>query len=778
MKNIFLFTILIMVNFVIKAQSIKGKVIDAQTKESIPGVNIYLPEIKKGVVSDSNGEYTLKFPRKGVYKLQVSFIGYDIILQEIEIDAVIFELNFELIAAVIETKEFVVSSVYHSSQDENPIEVIQFDAKQLQQSAAPTLMQSLSNIAGVSMIESGVGNSKPVIRGLSNNRVLVYSQGMPFDNQQWGDDHSLGLNELGIDKVEIIKGPSSLIYGADAMGGVLHFVSEKPAPVKMIKTYVGSKYFSNTDGYVNIFGVKGTREYFRFGLNAGYSMHSDYKQSSSIYDKQHLRVTNTRFNERAIRANIGFITKPWVTDITYSYSQAAIGIYEEQSFQNYDKAIMIPFQLTTSNVLSMENSFFFGESKVTLNLGYQNNDRKEFEDEHAHEAEEEHDGYEEVEYFKQKLIYNLQDTGALDMNLKTYNYDVKWFIPSLNKLDIVLGAQGKIQSNKNRGHEVLIPDAEITQHGIFSLFKFKLKKINFLSGVRSDIKSIKTYETEAEDHEEEGGHVEIESISTSFGAVNGSFGMTYQLDSAWLIRTNVATGFRAPNLAELTSNGVHHGALRYELGNVNLTTENNVELDLGTEFSREHVSIAISGFYNHINNFIYLESQDSIMDGVQLYSYTQTDANLYGFETTIDIHPHVMHWLHFETQYAMVVGKKSDGSYLPRIPGNSLLNTLKAEIKDFSIVKNPFVTVGVNTIFEQNNIDVNETKTLTYVLINASIGAEIVIGKQAFEFTIGATNLFDRKYFNHLSRLKQKGIYNMGRNFVVGIKIPFDIKQK
>jgi len=101
-------------------------------------------------------------------------------------------------------------------------------------------------------------------------------------------------------------------------------------------------------------------------------------------------------------------------------------------------------------------------------------------------------------------------------------------------------------------------------------------------------------------------NVEIESISTSFGAVNGSFGMTYQLDSAWLIRTNVATGFRAPNLAELTSNGVHHGALRYELGNVNLTTENNVELDLGTEFSREHVSIAISGFYNHINNFIYL----------------------------------------------------------------------------------------------------------------------------------------------------------------------------
>jgi iron complex outermembrane receptor protein len=776
MKNIFILIIAIIISNVLKAQVVKGKIIDAQTKESIPGVNIYLPEIKKGVVTDIDGTYELKLPRKGTYKLQVSFVGYNIILKSTDVAEEPVNLDFELEPAVIETKEFVISSVYNSSQEENPVEVIQFDSKQMLQSSSPTLMQSLSNIAGVTMIESGVGNSKPVIRGLSNNRVLVYSQGMPFDNQQWGDDHSLGLNELGIDKVEIIKGPSSLIYGADAMGGVLHFVSEKPAPVKTIKTYVGSKYFSNTDGYVNTFGVKATREYFRFGLNAGYSMHSDYKQSASIFNKQHLRVTNTRFNERAIRANIGFITKFWVTDITYSFNQAAIGIYEEQSFQNYDKAIMLPFQLTTSNLLSMENSFFFGGSKVTLNLGYQNNDRKEFEDEHAHETDEEH---EDVEYFKQKLIYNLQDTGALDMNLKTYNYDVKWFIPSLNKLDIIIGAQGKSQHNKNRGHEVLISDADITQHGVFSLFKYKMKKVNFLTGVRYDVKSITTYETDSEHLEEEQGeHFEIEPISVFFGAVNGSFGLTYQLDSAWLLRTNVATGFRSPNLAELTSNGIHHGALRYELGNVNLTTENNVELDLGTELSREHISISISGFYNHINNFIYLDPQDSIIDGVQLYSYTQTDANLYGFEVTIDIHPHVMHWLHFETQYAMVVGKKSDGSYLPRIPGNNLLNTLKAEIKDFSIVKNPFVAVAVNTIFEQNNIAVNETRTLTYILTNATIGAEVVIAKKSFEINIGVTNLFDIKYFNHLSRLKQEGIYNMGRNLVFGLKIPFDMKKK
>lgn len=771
---------LLVMSTVLNAQVIKGKIIDAQTKESIPGVNIYLPEIKKGVVTDIDGNYELKITRKGTYKVQISFIGYDVILKTLEVGEDPITLDFELAHSVIETEEFVVSSVYQSSQDENPVEVIQFDAKQLQQSANLSLMQSLGNVAGVSVASTGVGISKPVIRGLSNNRVLVYNQGMPFDNQQWGDDHSLGLNGLGVDKVEIIKGPSSLLYGADAMGGVLHFVAEKPAPVNTVQANVANKYFSNSDGYQSSFGIKATKEHIRFGLNAGYNMHSDYKQSEAIFDKRHLRVTNTRFNERAIRASIGFITKPWVTDITYSFNQAAIGIPEEPSFQNYDKALLMPFQLTTSNVISMENTFFSGNSKVTVNLGYQNNDRKEFEDEHAHESEEEHgehEEHEETEYFQQKLLYTLQDTGALDMNLTTYNYDVKWFLPSSKKLNIVVGTQGKTQANTNRGHEVLIPDATINQFGVFSLFKYQHKKFNFLSGVRYDLKTIVTEEVH---HEEEEGvheeHAEIEPVDVSYAAVNGSFGVTYQLDSAWLIRTNVATGFRAPNLAELTANGVHHGAVRYELGNPNLTTENNVELDLGLELSSEHVSWAFSGFYNHINNFIYLAPQDSIIDGVQLFEYTQSDANLYGFETTIDIHPHAMHWLHFETQYAMVIGKKADGSYLPRIPGNNLLNTFKAELKDFKFIKSPFASVGINTIFAQNNIDLAETPTLTYVLLNASVGAEIMLGKQPLELTVAVTNLLDRQYVNHLSRLKQNGIYNMGRNLVVGIRLPFNLK--
>ena len=356
MKNILLLITLVAVGSVLKAQSIKGKILDAQTKESIPGVNVYLPEIKKGVVTDIDGNYELNVNRTGTYKIQVSFIGYDVILKTSEITDAPLELNFDLQHSVIETEEFVVSSVYHSSQDENPVNVIQFDAKQLQQSSAPTLMESLSSVPGVSLVSTGTSIGKPVIRGLSYNRVLVYSEGIPIDNQQFGDEHGLGLNGMGIDKVEIIKGPSSLLYGADAMGGVLHFVEERPANINTIVGDFSSKYFSNTVGYQTSFGLKGATDRFRYRVRVGRSSHGDYRQGN--YE----RVTNTRYTESALKAGIGFMKKWWISDLNYSFLQSAIGIPEELGVQNIERVLLEPYQLVTNHILSTQNTFHIKKS--------------------------------------------------------------------------------------------------------------------------------------------------------------------------------------------------------------------------------------------------------------------------------------------------------------------------------------------------------------------------------------------------------------------------------
>ena len=750
MKNILTLVIILLMTSVLTAQTIiKGKIIDAQTKETLPGVNIYLPELKKGVVTDIDGNYSLTLSRRGAYKLQISYVGYDIILKTLHLDADSLVLNFEMKLAVIESKEFVVSSVYHSSQDENPVDVIQFDAKELQQSSAPTLMSALTNVAGVSMISTGTNIGKPVIRGLSYNRILVFSEGIPIDNQQFGDEHGLGVSEIGIDKVEIIKGPSSLLYGADAMGGVLHFVEERPANINTIVGDFGTKYFSNTNGYATNLGVKGTSNKLRFKVRGGFSSHGDYMQGNGE------RVTNTRYTESAFKASVGMMEKWWSGDVNYSFLQSAIGIPEEIGVQNTNRTLLEPFQVITNHLLSSQNTFYIKKSHIKLNIGYITNNRKEIESATLQQA------------------FYLQDTAVLDMLLQTVNYDLKWHLPEYNNLEIVVGSQGKHQTNENRGEENLIPDATVQQIGGFTMFKYAKNKISTIAGLRYDAKTVQGNQMLIPDKE---GFKR--AFKKQYQSFNGSLGFTYKWNDKLLTRINVASGFRAPNLAELSSNGVHEGTFRYEIGNLALATEQNVELDLGLEYVHEHVSFAVSAFNNAINNYIFLTPTDSLIGGTTVFTYEQTNANLYGFEATIDIHPHNMHWLHFETQYAMVIGTKNDGSALPRIPANNLLTTLKAEIKEGNHIKQPFVSVSANTIFAQNSFTAYESQTPAYSLLNVKVGGDLLLGKQLVQLSVGVTNLLDKTYYNHLSRLKPDGIYNMGRNLVVSLKVPFGIWKK
>lgn len=749
MKKIAIFSILFWIGMMsISAQTISGNLSDFETNVTLPGVNIYLPELKKGVVSDVNGNFTLKLGRKGTYKLQISYVGYDIILKTIlvENDTVI---DFKLKPTVIETKEFVVSSVYHSSQNENPVEVIQFDNKQLTQSSSPTLMQSLTNVAGVNMISTGTNIGKPVIRGLSYNRVLVFSEGVAVDNQQFGDEHGLGLSDIGIDKVEIIKGPSSLLYGADAMGGVLHFISERPANINTIVGDVGTKYFSNTNGYTSNMGFKGATDGFRYRVRGGYSSHGDYMQGNGE------RVTNTRYTESALKTGIGFMKKWWTNDVDYSFLQSAIGIPEELGEQNTHRKLLSPFQIITNHTLSTQNTFYIKKSHINLNLGYMVNNRTEYEEGELSET----------------VHHNYPAPAALNMLLKTTSYDVKWHLPEMNHIEVIVGSQGKYQTNRNSGEENLIPDANEQQAGGFAMVKYGKNKFTTMAGLRYDVKKVEGFKMGEQD--EEGYKRAFKQFYDSY---NGSLGFTYQANEKLLFRTNLASGFRAPNLAELSSNGVHEGTFRYEIGNLALKTEQNFEIDLGFEYVSEHVSIAFAGFNNLINNYIFLSPLDSVIGEETVFTYSQTNAQLYGLESTIDIHPHAMHWLHFETGYAMVIAKDRQGNYLPRIPAFNLNNTLKVELNNFKKCENPFISLTTNTIFAQNNFAEFETATPSYVLLSAKVGADFALGKQKLEISIGATNLLNTKFYNHLSRLKPDGIYDMGRNFVLSVKVPFGIK--
>ncbi|HEY9169917.1 MAG TPA: TonB-dependent receptor [Lutibacter sp.] len=711
---------------------ISGKITDHQNMPLF-GVTVYIEELQKGTSTDENGEYELiNLPNK-IIKITVAYFGYKTQVKTINLPAKETMLNFTLEEAVFNMDEVIVSTVFNKLQSQNVMKVAHESIKTLQRKGTSTLIEGLATIPGVSQVSTGTSIGKPVIRGLSGNRVLVYSQGVRIENQQFGDEHGLGLNESGIESVEVIKGPASLLYGSDALGGVLYFIPEKFAEANTFSANFNQKLFSNTFGSSTSAGLKSSSENWKFLARGSYNMHSDYKIANGD------RVTNTRYNETDFKTGIGYNNLKISSVLRYNYNNLDLGMPEDGvAEQTTSKETAYPKQDVVNHLLGFNNILFFENSKLEVNFGYIANNRSEFED---------------------------SNIAALEMKLNTFNYDAKYHLPKIGKLEAILGVQGMHQNNRNFGEEYLIPDAVTNDFGFFGTTNYEWKSNVILAGLRFDNRSIST-----EAHGAEGEEGSFESIDRSYNSFNASLGYKTNLEDNLIVRLNVATGFRAPNLAELTSNGVHEGTNRYEIGNSSLKTEQNIQIDLNIEFNTDHFEFFMNGFYNHVNNYIYTSPTGETLADNDVFRYIQNDAKLYGGEIGIHFHPHPLDWLHFESSFETVTGEKQNGDYLPLIPANNWNNTIRTEFKIKDWLSHGFGSLNVSSTFNQNKVSGFETASKGYSLVNIGFGGAVKFGNTNFDININANNLFDERYIAHLSRLKADGIQNIGRNFMVGVK--------
>ena len=731
MKSIFI-ALLLGFSLVATAQNkIIGTVSDKENKP-LTNVIVSIPEIHKETISDAEGKYTLSNLPNGTFKIVFSSVGYATQMLSVAISEKEITQNIVLEDNMIHMDEVIVSTAFNKLQSQNVMKVEHESLKSLQQKGAATLVEGLATIPGVAQVSTGTSIGKPVIRGLSGNRVLVYSQGVRLENQQFGEEHGLGLNDSGVESVEVIKGPASLLYGSDALGGVLYFNPEKFANPKEFKADFSQRVFSNTLGSSTSLGLKTSTENWKFLARGSFNTHADYQ----IPDGD--RVTNTRYNESDFKTGIGYSSSKFSSVLRYNFNKLDLGIPEDGlGEQSTSHSTLYPKQAVDNHILSLHNNFYFKNSKLDADLGYIFNDRSEFTD---------------------------SNVASLHMKLKTFNYDLKYYLPKLRKVETIVGLQGMHQSNKNSGEELLIPDATTNDFGVFGTANYEFGKNVLQAGLRFDNRKIS-----AETHGIVGQEGYFEAIDKSFDSFNASLGYKTNLADDFTLRLNVASGFRAPNLAELTSNGVHEGSNRYEIGNANLKNEQNLQTDLNLEYKSSHFEIFANGFYNHINNYIFISPNGNVIAGNNVYDYVQANAKLYGGEAGIHFHPHPLDWLHFTSSFETVIGKKDDGSNLPLIPANKWNNTFKGEFELKNWWKEGFATLNIESTFAQNNNGEFETRTNDYTLVNLGLGGKIIINKASFNFNLNANNLFDKTYVSHLSRLKADGIPNIGRNVILGV---------
>lgn len=744
MRKIIFFCAFILFFYDSHAQNlIKGKITD-QDNLPLTGATIFLPELNKGTMADNNGFYKLSGLPSGKVKIQFSYIGYTNKIETIILQNPETELNVTLEATTIRTEEIVVTGGYSSTQHENAIKIEALKLDYSDTRPTPNFTDIITKIPGVSMISKGSGVSKPVIRGLSMNDILILNNGVRFENYQYSDHHPLGIDEFGIEDVEVIKGPSSLLYGSDAIGGVINFIKEKPAPIGTVEGDYNLQLFSNTLGIINNFGLKGSSQHLFGGIRFGQKSNSDFLQGGGDF------VPNTRFKEYSIKLNTGITGKSGTFRLFYDYGRQNLGLAEEEAVESITKRgrnLEIFYQQFNTHLLTSQNKLYLGSMKLDINSAYQNT---------------------ELIHFGEPDAYEIQ------MRLATLTYDAKLYLPSDKNSEYIVGYQGMYQNNLNlNDREIkLLPDASIVNNSVFFLLQKTLfDRLKLQTGLRFDDRSISTIALG-----DEGQPDYREALYNKYSSFSGSLGATYSVNEELLLRSNIASAYRTPNLAELTSNGQHE--TRYEIGDKNLVPEKSYEIDLSMHYHKDNLTIDLAGFYNNINNYIFISpTGDTTYTGLHIYEYEQNNSFLSGGEAGIHFHPENMKWLHLLTTFSAVTGKQKSGSYLPYIPAKKIYFEFRAEKEALAFLHQPFLMITSTSVFKQGNPAPEETPTNGYTLMDIVIGGQVKVKDQYISVSLGATNIFDKLYIDHLSTLKEVGFFNPGRNLTLTMKIPFIIRK-
>lgn len=734
---------------------LQGTVTDKSTHEPLPGATVLLPELKQAVTTDALGHFLFPKINQGKFLVQVRLLGYSGQFKSIDVSLQL-RADFELEASIIEKSEVIITgSSFISDNRKMPLPVVAVDRLQLTEAATDNLIQSLATVPGVSVISTGNGIAKPVIRGLGYNRVLIINQGVRQEGQQWGSEHGTEIDQFAAEHVEILKGPASLEYGSDALGGVIHVLEPVPAPAGSLRGMLNSQFASNNRLYGNSLMLEGNRNGFIWQARAGMKSAAPYRTPKET-------VYNSGYVEDAQHALIG-LNRQWgythlhasrwssLIGLTEGERDPATGKFVDENGNVYDEEELerrhpsTPRQRVEHIRITSTNSLIRKNTRLRLNAGFQENIRREYEESEA---------------------------PGISMQLRTGTVDARMYTTVNGNTELAAGFSGAARNNRNKGAEYIIPDYEGLDGGVFITGNKENGRSTFTGGIRFDMQAVNTTEVIT------GTDTLFPGLSRNFSAFSGSIGVAEAVSERTTLKLNAGKGFRAPSVPELTSNGLHEGTFRYEIGNPGLSPEHSWELDAGLLHDRDKFSVHLDLFIGLLDNYIYYErsaGENRFVDGdsFPVYRYVQSNAFRRGGELTFDFHP--IEALHFENSLSVVFAENTSLKRpLPFTPPIRSVHEIRYDLeRKQSGTRRLFLKVNLENVLKQDRIDEFETPTDGYLLLNAGAGLEGRFLHCDFHLFLTVRNITNTFYFDHLSRYKDIGVGGTGRNVTLGLEVDF-----
>lgn len=766
--------------------SIHGIVLD-ENNNPYTGANILLNN-KKGTVSDGEGKFVFTDVSTLRFNIKVSSIGYKAVLITGKTDTVSTGLTIILTPFVQELEEVEVNGNVNKKMKRSESISIQLIVEEfLKEAKASTLMQTLNDIPGINSMDVGTGISKPMIRGMGYYRVVVAQNGIKQEGQQWSNHHGVSIDQQAVSHVEIIKGPASLQYGSDAIGGVINVL---PPHVPISSGVTGEVSFtgkSNTNWLGSSANLSIRKGDIYSNIALTYNSFGDFlipetdsfllPAPVSAAEASHKvilgnQMYNTAGNEKAVSISTGLVKQWGNSYLEFNYYATENGFFDWQGIQRDStktlheqnrRDVKLPYQEVNNYTIHHYTNRYFKDDKLEVAFGYQLNDSKEF----SYLSDRTGNRTEEFNYFRNKGNFEL------GLHLQTFSGNVFYSLKRYNNHNFKFGLNAQYQTHQTDGYNHILPEYKKLLSGIFITHNFSITDEWILnSGARIDYTFFSMDESLNPDVEN-GDSIFNPAFEETYPGNAFSLGINYLPAPNTILKINIGKSFRVPSAYELGAYGLHRHEGRFEKGNTDNNPEQAWQLDLGFEQKWKTLTVQISPFLNYFTNYLYLNPTPELRPEGQVYEYRQTNAMLTGTEVSANykFKNRILVNAGAEYVYAVNLDLKSA---LPFTPPLSLLTEVSYLFKNIKTLKKSKIGLELLNVAEQNYTVPNELNTPGYNSVSLLALTEIIMGNQKINLMIKVRNLLNSSYYNHISFYRRMRIPEPGRDVQLFVSIPIE----
>ena len=729
--------------------TLSGKILDCTTEQPIDFVQLFIKENGKNATSDEQGNYQIQGLCEGKYTVICTHVGCEHIEEEIIVEADKNIKNFHL-NNHIELHDIIVKDKISSPKSILSTSII--NAKDFAAERGQGMAASLANVVGVNTLSVGATVGKPIIQGLHSDRVVIFNNEIRQEGHQWGSDHAPEVDMFLFDNLTVIRGAGAIRYAADALGGV---VLNEPRALLAEKGWGGQANLltaTNSRMGVASLAIDG-RLTDRFPL--AMRLQGTLKRSGD-FSAPDYTLTNTGVKEYNFSAAAAFHKEKYGVEAFYSQFNTDIGIFKGAHIHNltdlqnainatqpfytgaFSYDILRPRQHIIHELFKLKTYYKVGKNgKISFRGARQFNRRQEFDAARPYGA-----------------LPNWQTTPDMQLELTTYTGDLTYEHQAIRHFRGTMGINGMLQrSTTDRG--ALIPDFNHQNIGFYAIERWQKYPFPLIveAGARWDIKRYQVAE-----------RPEKPFPKTDFQFSNPAFtlGAIYKIKDNWELKAYTGTAWRAPNISELFSYGVHHGTASFEIGDANLLPEKTINFSIVNEYKyKDKFATELTLYQQAITNFIYAKPDPAnptltIRGAFPTFNYVQTNALMRGIDASAT-------WLFLPRWKTVLQGsilrakEPTTKDWLFGMPADRVKLKLFYTLKESKHTQNTEFHLTMTAVDKQYRAPINFDYAASpngYILLGAGANTDVKFNETVLKIGISATNITNTRYRDYLNRFR------------------------